>query len=174
MKKSLFLILGAALVFALGCSNSDPVAPQDESLNFEVIGEDAPDTFDAAMNELAEMDIVVPDPVTPEELQELNSLDENADMVAVDQGTLDEGDRPHFRRIIRHLHNRFQNLHDCIANSDNRRLHRLAFGAHQAMRHGIRALENGHPARALELFHRANRMLNAVHRICNRDGGGRG
>jgi hypothetical protein len=173
MKKYLLLILGASLVLSIGCSNSDPAAPQEEALNFEVIGNDAPDSYDAAMNELAEMDIVVPDPITPEHMQEVNSLDINADVAVVDQGTLNEDDRPNFRRVIRHLHEGFQSVRECVANSDDPRLHRLAVGAHHAFRQGLRALENGHPRRALELFHRSNRILNLVTRICNSEGGER-
>jgi hypothetical protein len=174
MKKFLLLLLGASLVLSLGCSNSDPASPQEETLNFEVIGSDTPDSYDAAMNELTEMNIIVPDPVTLEQIQEVNSLDVDLDLTVVDQGTFEEGDRPNFRRIIRHLHEHFQGVRECVANSEDPRLQRLAVGAHHAFRHGLRALENGDLRHALELFHRANRMLNLITRICSGEEGGRG
>jgi hypothetical protein len=171
MKNLLFLLLAASLL-VVGCDSTDPSAQQDESLNFDVIGDDAPDSYDVAMSELAELDISVPNPVTAEQLRELYSLDVNSDVAVVDRSSLDERHRPHFRRILRHLHRQFRGLHECLENNDSRELRRIIYGAHMATRHGVRALRAGHPRAALHAFHRANRLLNLAHRICRGDGGG--
>ena len=173
MKTLLLVILAASLAF-MGCSSNEPAAPQSDQLNFDILGNDAPESYDAAMNELTELGVTVPDPISDANLRELSSINLDADIAIIEAAPLDEGERPNFRRIIQHLHEQFRLLQRCIENSDNRELRRVAYGAHLAFRYGLRAFEAGDYRLALRAFHRANRLLNLAHRICRADGGGRG
>ena len=88
MKKLLTLTLGLALVFSLGCERTETTASNDEGLNFDVIGDDAPESLDAAISELAEFDIAVPDPVTDEQMHEVQVWSGIRDLNAGTGGTL--------------------------------------------------------------------------------------
>ena len=169
-----FLTILAASLLLFGCNSNEPSAPQSDGLNFDILGDDAPDSFVAAMNELAELGISVSDPVTDQQMGEIESLNVTNDMTVVEASPLDEGDRPNFRRIIRHLHEQFRLLQRCLENTENRELRRVAYGARMAMRHGLRALEAGNPRPALQSFHQANRLLNMARRLCSEDNGGGG
>lgn len=166
---SLITCLSALLLF--GCSSTDNGSTPEEPLNFDVIGSDTPDSYAAAMDELTAIEISVPEPVTAELMRECNPVGPDADLARLQRVPLDDGERERFRRIIRHLHERFRLLHDCLENSDSRELRRVAYGAHLAFRRGMRALEDGHPRAALEAFHRANRLLNLAQRLCRQGGG---
>ena len=169
--KTLLLVVLAASLMIIGCNSNEPAAPQAEQLNFDILGNDSPDSYDAAMNELTELGIAVPDPVADANLRELSSMNLDADIAIIEAAPLDEGDRPNFRRIIRHLHEQFRSLQRCLENSDNRELRRVVYGAHLATRYGLRAFEAGDYRLALRAFHRANRLLNLAHRICRGEGG---
>ena len=161
------LSLGLLMAFAVGCSNDNTTAPApDSALNFDVIGDDAPESTEAAMQEFTDLSIAVPDPVASDDPTINRDLNEAAAEDIIAGASLDDPERVNFRRILAHLHQRMQMLRRCMADNDDPRLRRLAHGAHQAIQHGLRALENGEPRMALRYFHTANRALNLAHRIC--------
>lgn len=167
MKVFATLSLAFLLALTVGCSNDNTTAPApDNTLNFDVIGDDAPATTEAAMQEFHDLSIAVPNPVEPGDPTINRDLNEAAMEEIIANSTLDDPERMNFRRILAHLHQRMQMLRRCMADNDDPRLLRLAHGAHQAIQHGLRALENGEPRMALRYFHTANRALNLAHSIC--------
>ncbi len=174
MRILLALTIATALIFSFGCSDSNPSATNNESLNFDILGDDVPESVEAGIAELAEFEITVLDPVTEQDMAALGTLDEESDLRDADNATLEEGDRPNFRRIIRHLHHRLGGLRECLAENDDPQLRRVVHGAMQATHRGMHALRNGHPRYALRAFHRANRLLNLAYRICRGEDSGEG
>ncbi|MCB1060752.1 MAG: hypothetical protein KDB65_11000 [Calditrichaeota bacterium] len=171
MKTTLVALFAILFVLATGCSSDKAVNTNDEAaLNFDVIGTDAPTSAEAALQELADNSIVVPNPVADDD--ELLNSDFSPEAVndAFDGVTLDEDGRAQFRRILVHLNDQMHALRRCMANNDDPRLRRLGNGAAQAIRHGLRALHSGQPRLALEQFHLANRALNAAREICSERG----
>lgn len=167
MKTFTVLSLALLMAFAVGCSNDNTTAPaSDNALNFDVIGDDAPVSAEAAMQEFTDLSIAVPDPVEPSDPTINRDPNEEAVEEIIAGASLDDPERVNFRRILAHLHQRMQMLRRCMADNDDPRLLRLAHGAHQAIQHGLRALENGEPRMALRYFHTANRALNLAHSIC--------
>jgi hypothetical protein len=174
MKLLLTLTIAAVLMLGLGCSDSKVSAPNEETLNFNIIGDDTPESVEAGIAELAELEIEVPDPVTDREMAELATVGEEADLRVVDRARLEENHRLHFRRILRHLHRQFQGLRECLAENQDPQLRRVVYGALLATQRGLHALRTGHPRIALHAFHLANRLLNLAHRICYGEDDGRG
>ncbi len=164
--KTLFILAAAMSLLLFGCSSTENGSAPEDTLDFNIIGDDAPDSYAAAMEELAAIQIIVPDPVSHEQVSEPQAVSPDVDFARLERIGLDDNERPNFRRIVRHLHERFRALRECLENSDNRELHRIAYGAHLAFRRGMLALEEGRPRAALEAFHRANRMLNLAQRMC--------
>ncbi len=172
MKFLITASLAAFLLLSIGCSTDKSVSTNEESLNFDVIGTDAPVNPSAALQELSDMSIVVPNPVQTND--EMLAHEFNAEFTRefINQPMFDENTRLHFRRILGHLNEQLHALRRCMATNDDPQLRRLGHGAVQAVRHGLRALRAGEPRRALEYFHTANRALNAAGEICR--GRGRG
>ncbi len=163
MKIITVMNLAVVMVLAVSCSSDKPTAPNsDTTLYFDIIGTDAPANMDAAMQELGDLSILVPDPVDPTDA--VLRQDVNGEVLTAI--TLDDSVRVNFRRILAHLHDQMNALRRCMANNDDPRLLRLAHGAHQAIRRGILALENEEPRLALRYFHTANRMLNLANTLC--------
>lgn len=171
MKAIITLSLAALMLFAIGCSNDEPAEPAGrETLNFDVIGNDAPESCDAALQELTELSIIVPDPVSQDNPVLTSGIDSEAAHRIVNNARLDDPSREDFRRILAHLENQMNALRRCMARNDDPRLPRLAHGAYQAIQHGLRALNAGEPRLALRYFHAANRALNLANAICQRRG----
>lgn len=161
-------LLAALLVFAIGCSSDKSVNTTDDSaLNYNVIGTDAPASVDAAFQELAEHAIAIPNPVANDDVTLNSDFSPSVVREAIENSPLDEEGRVHFRRILAHLHERMLALRACMETNDDPQLRRLGHGAAQAIRHGLRALHEGHPRAALEYFHLANRALNVAGEICH-------
>ncbi|MBI5058252.1 hypothetical protein HZB60_00565 [candidate division KSB1 bacterium] len=167
-----FLVISlAALVFVgWGCSNQQEDNPSTGGLSYDVIGEDSPESVDAALQELASLSILVPDPVSADDpILTQTPTSESASSI-VDRARLDDEGRVNFRRIVAHLQAQQRALRECMARNDNPRLLRLAHGAQQAYNHGLRALEAGEPRMALRYFEAANRILNLALRLCRAGG----
>lgn len=167
MKTLAALSLAVVMVLAMGCSRENATEPtNDSTLNFNVIGDDSPADMDAAMQELGDLSVFVPDPVQPDDPMINQEMNEEAAQAIIADATLDDPARVNFRRILAHLHDQMQDLRRCMARNDDPRVRRLAHGAHQAIQHGLRALENGEPRLALHCFRTANRVLNLANRLC--------
>jgi hypothetical protein len=165
----IFAVIGLAVVMllAMSCSTDKPTAPaNDSTLNFDVIGSDAPANVDAALQEFSDLSILVPDPVRADDPVLNQELDSETAPNIINAATLDDSARVYFRRIVAHLHDQMNALRRCMANNDDPRLRRLAHGAFQAIQHGLRALQNGEPRMALRYFHTANRALNLANALC--------
>jgi hypothetical protein len=167
MKTFTAMSLAVLMLLAISCSSDKPTAPQDSSaLNYDVIGGDAPASMDAALQELSDLSIIVPDPVRADDPVLNQEVNTQTALDIINNAALDDPARVHFRRILAHLHDQMRALRRCMANNDDPRLRRLAHGALQAIQHGLRALESGQPRIALRYFHTANRALNLAHAIC--------
>ncbi|MBU0509812.1 hypothetical protein KKH27_13390 [bacterium] len=155
------------MLLAISCSRENATEPaNDSSLDFNVIGSDMPSDMEAAVQELTDLSILVPDPVSPNDPMLNQAMNEEAVQGIINCATLDDPARVNFRRILAHLERQMQALRRCMVNNDDPRLPRLARGAHEAIQRGLRALENDEPRMALRYFHTANRMLNLGHSIC--------
>lgn len=167
MKALIAVSLAIFMLFAAGCSNDDAnESASRESLNFDVIGTETPESFDAALQELAELSVVVPDPVEPGNPVLNQGIYTDAAQTIVNNARLDDPNREYFRRILSHLDDQMNLLRRCMATNDDPRLRRLAHGATQAIHHGLRALQADQPRLALRYFRTANRIQNMALAIC--------
>jgi hypothetical protein len=167
MKIFAVISLAVVMLLAFSCSSDRLTTPaNDTTLNFDVIGSDAPASVDAAMQEFSDLSVLVPDPVPADDPVLNQEMDSETALNIINTATLDDSARVHFRRILAHLHDQLQALRRCMANNDDPRLRRLAHGAFQAVQHGLRALQNGEPRMALRYFHTANRALNLANALC--------
>ncbi len=168
MKIATVLTLALLMVFAIGCSSDKTAAPTNSTApDFDIIGNDAPATVQAALDELNDLSISVPDPVQPGDPALAEGVNIEAATTVITNATLDDSARVRFRAIVAHLHDQMQTLRACMANHPDPRLRRLAYGAAHAIQFGLRALQNGEPREALRAFHVANRVLNRANALCS-------
>jgi hypothetical protein len=168
MKIFTVISLAALMILSVGCTSEKIAAPSSsESLDYDVIGSEAPASIEIAMAELNNLAISVPNPIPANDPSLSQELDAEVALVIVNSATLDDSGRVNFRRIIAHLYDQMHMLRRCMAENHDPRLQRLAYGAAHAIQQGLRALQNGEPRVALRLFHEANRILNLANTLCH-------
>src|SRR4030067_363964 len=134
MKTFTTISLAVLMLLALSCSSEKPTSPLDDStLNFDIIGNDTPANVDAALQELSDLSVFVPDPVRPDDPVLNWEMNTETAQDIINNAPLDDPAGVSFRRVLAHLRDQMQVLRRCMASNDDPRLRRLAHGASQAI-----------------------------------------